>query len=353
MPVWSFRLADERSVRTRTPVIVNDRLCAVFTYQRGDFFESLLLCLDLASGVEIWRVSVDHILSEPVLDRDGNVFVSSFGGQVLAFDSSGRALWRGPEIGRNLWKPTIISPDRLVVPEIAGGSRFSWCLDAQTGEEVWQFETGGHTRAVVASDDLLVQITSISGNDPAKPTNGLTALQTGNGALAWSALVSFYPGSLCLAGDRVIVGARGALLAFDLASGRSVAEMPTANEAGFGRLLSLDADTVVLADDQNTLRMVDLQTRRGLFRSNVAFTERWRTKLHAPAIGEPELLSSSVAVLGNDGTISLHSIQNGVAGRSFRVAGEKRADAGGLASNDYFLAAGIGRTLAVFENRDP
>lgn len=348
-PVWAFRLADERSVRARTPVIVNDRLYAVFTYQRADFFESLLLCFDLASGAEIWRASIDHVLSEPVLDRAGQIFVSSFGGQALAFDPSGRALWRGPETGRNLWKPTILSSDRLVVPEIAGGSRYIWCLDAGTGQEVWRYETGGHTRAVVASDDLLVQITNISGDDPAKPTNLLTALRIGDGALVWSALLSHYPGSLALVGDRVVVGARGAVLAFDLATGRALAEMRTADEAGFGPLLSLDADAFALADTENTLRVVDVQAKRGLFRSSVALVERWRTKLPAPAIGGPERLSSNVAMLGNDGTVSLHSIQDGATGFSFRVAGEKRADAGGLASNDRFLAAGVGRTLAVFE----
>lgn len=348
-PSWSFRLTDERTVSARTPLVVDDRVYAVFTYQKGDFFETQLSGFDLVSGQRLWDLRIDHVASAPVADRHGNIFVSSFGGQVLAFDRSGAPLWRGLETGTNLWVPTLVAPDRLVVTEIGGGARHSWCLDAQTGRQLWRFETGGHTRAAVACDDLIVQATPAGDRGSPPDAHRLTAVRVDDGSLAWAARLPAYPGALARLDGQVVVGARGGLLVFDLTTGKRVAETGRPEAAGIGEPLALDRHQLASADGDATLRVFGLESRRGVFRSSTALVQRWQAGLSGPPVGRPERVFGKVAVLSADAVISLYDPETGQSGSRFKLPGEKHGESGGLAATERHLAATIGRTLAVFQ----
>jgi outer membrane protein assembly factor BamB len=348
-PSWTFRLPDARQVSARPPLIESDKVFAVFSFQSGDFFESLLICFDLANGTELWRVPVDHVLSEPVAGPSGTVLVSSFGGNVLAFDPGGHELWRGPGTDRNLWQPTVVSADRIAVPEIAGGARHTWCLDSRTGQDVWKFDSGGHTREVRAADDRLLQITGYSGPEVRDPHTKLIALTARDGSLAWSAVCARYALSLTRLGDRVVVGARGALLMFDLASGRVLAEMPVSDSVGLTAVEPLGDQAVVVADTANALRRVDVHEKRGLLGTKARLEGGWSCQLSAEMVGRPLVSGSDVAALVRSGRICVLTADRGSQAHDLRMPADRTAVGGGIAIEAGRLAATLGRTLAVFE----
>lgn len=346
---WTFRLPDARQVSARPPVVASGKVFAVFSYQRRDFFESLLICFDISNGAELWRVSVDHVLSEPVIGPAGIILVSSFGGNVHAFDQCGRELWRGPDADRNLWMPTVLSADRIAAPEIAGGSRHTWCLDSRTGREVWKFDSGGHTREVLPADDRLVQITSYSGRKIGDGHTKLIALWAKDGSLSWSARCARSPLALTRLGDRVVVGAQGALLIFDLATGRALAEMRVSDSVDLTAVEPAGDQAVVVADTAATLRRVDVHGRRGLLGTKVLLEERWTCQMPAEVIGRPVVSASHVGVLDGSGGIRILTVDHGSQAHGLRMPVEKKGDSGGIAIEDSRLAAILGRTLAVYD----
>jgi outer membrane protein assembly factor BamB len=348
-PNWTFRLADARRVSARPPLVASGKVFAVFSYERRDFFESLLICFDVSSGSELWRVTVDHVLSEPTIGPAGAVLVSSFGGNVLAFDEHGRELWRGPDADRNLWRPTVLSSDRIAVPEIAAGARHTWCLDSRTGRDVWRFDSGGHTREVCSADDRLVQITSYSGRKIGESYNTLIALSAKDGSLAWSAPCARDALALACLGERVVVGTRGALLVFDLASGRALAEMRVRDSVELTAVETAGDHSVVVADTANTLRRVDIKGRRGLLGTKVQLEGGWTCQLSAEVIGRPVVCAPHVVVLDRSGRVRFLTVDKGSQAHELRMSVEKTADGGGIGMDDGRLAATLGRTLAVFE----
>lgn len=346
---WTFRLPAARQVRARPPVVASGKVFAVFSFQRRDFFESLLICFDISTGAELWRVSVDHVLSEPVIGPAETILVSSFGGDVLAFDHSGRELWRGPDADQNLWRPTVLSADRIAVSEIAGGARHTWCLDSRTGREVWKFDSGGHTREVRSADDRLVQITTGSGREGGDSHGRLIALWSRDGRLAWSVPCAHYPLALTRLGDRVVVGARGALLIFNLVTGRALAGMRVPDSVELTSVEALDNQSVVVADTANTLRRIAVHDRRGLLGTKVRLEECWTCPLSAEVIGRPLVTVSHVVALDGSGRVWFLTADNGSHAHDLRMPFEKTADSGGIAIEDGRLVSALGRTLAVFD----
>lgn len=131
-----------------------------------------LLAVDVATGALLWRRGVDEH------------------GAATAIAAMGELLLVGPA-------------DTRPVP---GGARALLALDARSGAEVWRFATGAHSLSApaVADDGTLV----ISASD-----GRLYALD-GAGGLRWSAPhPAWGPAAPVVAGDVVVAGGRGAVLA--------------------------------------------------------------------------------------------------------------------------------------------
>lgn len=56
-----------------------------------------MIVSDAATGVEHWRVTLDHVANEPIVAPDGTVYISSFSGCIHAYGVNGRELWRAPD----------------------------------------------------------------------------------------------------------------------------------------------------------------------------------------------------------------------------------------------------------------
>jgi hypothetical protein len=221
-PAWAFRLAKERSVFARRASVTGGTAHVAFSYDKRGFTESKLFALDLETGSEKWSYTVEHVANQPLADADGTIYWSSFEGNVYALDVHGALLWKAPGTRSNIGVPRLLGNDRLVVPEIAGGARATWCLYRATGKTLWRFESGGHTCQIHCHGERMLQ----SSDSGATGEAALSCLAAADGTLVWSVKERgdfFNPFVL---GDRVIVWSEKRVRVYSLAQGRLLAKLP-------------------------------------------------------------------------------------------------------------------------------
>lgn len=116
-----------------------------------------LLCLDLASGKELWRVrAADAVFQRPTVDT-GRVFFGSRDASVVCADAvTGGVVWRTDRPG------PVIAPVALTAHDVVAVTQSGLLagLDRLTGRERWRFDLAAHTKAV----PLCVAAPVVSGN---------------------------------------------------------------------------------------------------------------------------------------------------------------------------------------------
>lgn len=148
---------------TSTPIVVGSRVFVtcysgynVPGQPRGqqDDLKLHLVCLDRATGKTLWTTDVAPKLPEQETIRDGHGYASStpvadearvvtFFGKtgVLAFDHSGKELWRA-DVGSNLngWGSgaSLLLAGYLVIVNASVESESLYALDVKTGKEAWR-----------------------------------------------------------------------------------------------------------------------------------------------------------------------------------------------------------------------
>ncbi|MGO1079128.1 outer membrane protein assembly factor BamB family protein [Inquilinus sp. CA228] len=357
-PLWTARLGKERRVRARAPVFAGDVVYQVFHYDKGGFFESVMLALDAGTGAERWRTTIGHVANESVVGPDGTVYLSSFEGSIRAYDRTGQVLWGAPEAECNIGIPSLAGDGRLVVAEIHGGGRRTWCLDARSGAVLWTFHNGGHSYAIAATTETVVHATVVAGAKFGESTIHLFALSAENGRRLWSATHDQYLFMPRIVDDLVVVGARGALLAYSRSDGRPVARLdlppPAVAKAltplADGFLLS-DDTPLAAADDAPAIRRVALRRKRSLFRSAVELAPLWTAPLPQGMVGRPVDLGAVAAVLLEGGDLHILNLGDGRQVALHKRSGED-SGAGGIACSGPLLAVANGRTLEVYRQSD-
>jgi hypothetical protein len=358
IPRWSVRLGKERRVRARTPVFGDGAVYQVFHYDKGSFIESVMLALDAETGVERWRSTIAHVANEPVLAPDGSVYLSSFEGSVFAYAKDGRLLWKAPEAGRNMGVPRLVDAGRLVVAEIGGGGSRTWCLDRHSGAVLWTFDNGGHSYPIAATAKMVVHATAVSGARFGESTIHLFALSAENGRPIWSVKHDKYLFTPRIVDDLVVIGARGALLAYHLANGRPAARLDLPPDTAVnvlasapGGFLLADDTPAFAADNTPILRRVALSRKRAFLRPSAEFTELWATSLPRAPIGRPIPFGSVVAVLVEGGDLHILSASDGQRIAVCNRKGDENGG-GGIACSGAFLAVANGRTLDIYRQSD-
>lgn len=357
-PLWTMRLGKERRVRARPPVFAGDAVYQVFHYDKGSFFESVMLALDAGTGAERWRATIEHVANQPVVGPDGTVYLSSFEGSVLAYDSNGRTLWTAPEAGSNIGIPSLAGDGRVVVAEIHGSGRRTWCLDARSGAVLWTFDNGGHSYAIAATAETVVHATVVPGARFGESTIHLFCLSAEDGRRLWSATHDQYLFMPRIVDDLVVVGARGALLAYGRSDGRLAARLDLPPQAvakaltplADGVLLSDDTPLAV-ADDAPAIRRVALRRKRSLFRSAVELAPLWTVPLPQGMVGSPVELGTVAAILLEGGDLHILDLGDGRQVALHKRNGED-GGAGGIARSGPLLAVANGRTLEVYRQFD-
>jgi outer membrane protein assembly factor BamB len=208
--IWSIRVPPGNS----SPVIVGGRL--FLTGHEGD--QRLLLCLDAATGKELWRKSVPRggeryfhksngpTTPSPATDgRNIFVFFPDFG--LLAHTIEGRELWRTPLAPstsvQGLAASPIYADHRVILPVDTPEESYLVAFDAATGRQSWRVERptgvlGAYTTpatAQIGESTLLIVAGAME----------LTAYQASTGERIWWALgvTEFPTGPPFVSGDSV------------------------------------------------------------------------------------------------------------------------------------------------------
>jgi outer membrane protein assembly factor BamB len=156
---WPKTLTEEWNVPigpgVASPVAVGDRIY-VFTRQKDD---ELLLCLDLASGKEIWRsqpypapykvgpgegTADDRPRSTPVV-AGGRIFTLGMTGMLSCLDAgSGKLLWRKDTKYAPYMGSSPLVDNGLCIAHVGDGAKDGGlrAFDVATGEEKWCFSEG-------------------------------------------------------------------------------------------------------------------------------------------------------------------------------------------------------------------
>lgn len=352
-PVWSYRLAKERRVESRAPVLAGGRVHAVFYYERGGFTESRLGVFDAASGGEVWSHRLAHVGNEPVV-AEGGIYWSGYDGAVHALDGEGRVRWQAPGTKANIGMP-VVQGERVIVAEILGGATATWCLDRATGRTLWRTETGGHAYRVLAAGERVYHSAAAPTRMDEPPRGTFCCLSIRDGRMLWSAACqdTFFSPLVC--GRQVLVCDSRELHVFDAASGKAG---PTLRLEPKGATLHLSAgataEQVIVRRDTHeqggdSMRGVCLEEKRGFFGGLKTVPRlQWTLTEERGLCGPPvQLPSGRFVYLTHTGVLCLFD-----AGTGTRLAetslGAASPAFGGIAVAEGRMAVAHGRSLHVF-----
>jgi outer membrane protein assembly factor BamB len=201
----------------------------VFDPDEADTTPSRLYAVDAATGAERWHVDLgpgETSFSSPAV-ADGGVYVGVTApetntGYWLAVDAAtGLERWRFPTPTSGTWNSSPAIGDGLVY--VSGVEDFTlYALDAESGEEVWSFKTGGGLYAPPAIAGVVVYV---HGNfDPR-----LVALNATSGQELWALPVGGGSSSAIVDGKIYVSGA-GHLYAISSKDDPAAVEFPARPE---------------------------------------------------------------------------------------------------------------------------
>ena len=254
--------------------------------------------------------------------------VATAKGEVLAFDSTGKALWKGR-----------VTSEVLAAPQIAGdlvlvrsGDNRIFGLDAADGKRKWVYQRS--TPALSLRSNVSVTVAgkaALAGF----PGGKLVAIAINNGAAIWEATVAMPKGATELervsdvtsapvvAGREVCAAAyQGRIACFDLASGNHLWSRDMSSAAG----VDVDARNLYVTDEKGAVHALD--------RANGATV--WKQdKLFMRQVSRPVALANHVAVGDYQGVVHLLRRDNG----SF--AARYNTDSSGIAAEPQRLERGF------------
>ncbi|MCW8802108.1 MAG: PQQ-binding-like beta-propeller repeat protein [Candidatus Bathyarchaeota archaeon] len=215
--LWNFSTVS-KSVR-KSPAISDDGY-VFFTNTNGDVF-----CINSVSGSLVWNVSIGSSVGSPVVVDDFLYFGSKDGNAYCLDVATGVKVWNyttwynnaGPSHGYH-WGNSVSDPAVAYGCVYVGSSDFDvFCLDAFSGEKLWNFSTGGIVHAPSVADGC-VFAGSYDGN--------LYCLNASSGAKIWQNLVGVFSpvsmsgsaGSPAISDGVVYVVGNGVLSAWGLPS---------------------------------------------------------------------------------------------------------------------------------------
>jgi outer membrane protein assembly factor BamB len=145
---WSRRLSLLGSIKS-APAVVGDRV-----YVTSE--NNALYALATASGSVIWQRSLDNILSgigissSPALGPDGTVYFGGRNNRVVAYSPTGSLLWSFETQGDVVSSP-IVDMDGNVF--VGSDDNHLYALSGKTGALIWKYQTGNDVQSSPAMDD--------------------------------------------------------------------------------------------------------------------------------------------------------------------------------------------------------
>jgi outer membrane protein assembly factor BamB len=279
-------------------------------------------------GGQVWRINAGQPISGGV-GADGRlVVVATAKGGVLAFDSSGKALWTARVTSEVLAAPQLA--EGLVL--VRSGDNRIFGLDASDGKRKWVYQRS--TPALSLRSNVGVTVAgkvALAGF----PGGKLVAIALNNGAAMWEATVALPKGATELervsdvtsapvvAGREVCAAAyQGRVACFDLASGNHLWSRDVSSAAG----IDMDTRNLYVTDDKGAVHALD--------RANGATV--WKQdKLFMRQVSRPIALSNHVAVGDYQGVVHLLRRENGA------FAARYSTDSSGIAAEPQRVERGF------------
>lgn len=146
--VWSYD-SPGSSADSHPAVLPNgDILIAVYEYFPPVGANAHLISLKPDMSINFTRQhnGVGHVLSGPMVDGDGNIYVAAFQ-NLYNYDSQGDPLWTYPN-PQHMYNTPTLAPDGNVLMMDASG--FMVAVDPASGTSDWEYQVGVFSQAPVA-----------------------------------------------------------------------------------------------------------------------------------------------------------------------------------------------------------
>ena len=259
---------------------------------------------DAANGNPVARIEAGQRVSGGVGFAGGMVLLGTPKGEVLAFERSGKALWKAQLSGEVLAPPAAL--DGVVVAR-AGDSRI-YGLDAATGKQKWLYQRSTPALSVRTSVGTLVDRGAVFAGFPG---GRLVALVLANGNIGWDAVVALPRGttelervadltSLPVADGQQICAAayQGRIACLDATRGTVLWARDISSVAG----IAVDGRQLLVTDDKGAVAALDKGNGASLWRQD---------KLLNRSVTAPLALGRYVAVGDIEGYVHLISRDDG------------------------------------------
>ena len=259
---------------------------------------------EVATGKSTARFNAGQRLSAGVAASGPLIVVGSAKGEVLAFDASGKPLWKAALPGDVLAPPAI--DGSLVVARVGDGRLYG--LNAADGKQRWVYQRASPALSLRSHAGVIVERGAVFAGFPG---GRLVALAAATGNIGWDSVVALPRGTTelervadvmglpVLDGDRVCaVAYQGRVACFDTQSGTTVWARDMSSTAG------MDADhrSAYVTDDKNAVVALDKSSGASLWRQD---------KLANRGISGPLAFGRFVIVGDYEGYVHLLSREDG------------------------------------------
>jgi len=291
MPTGTFR----GQLYYWSPVTIGDETAFVGFASPQDKYTGLF-AFDPTTGQEKWSVLVsnDLILAAPFY-ADGTVYFGTSSGQVYAVDTATRTLRSGWSFQAKeaIWGSPLVIGSRVYVPAM---DHHLYCLDAQTGEVVWDLKADGALAAQPSPNDGTLYQGAFDGRVYAvEASSGQQVSGFDFKAKNW-----IWSEVLVADGRLYVSSLDGKLYALDAATGQVLAGYPYSTEAtDYVRAAPAQSgETVVIATGNGRVTAVNSASGQALW--------QWPTIGFTPTSGiltTPVISEGRVFVLLSNGQV--------------------------------------------------
>lgn len=226
--------------------------------------------LEEDTGRVVGRIDAKKKLSGGLAVEDGKIIVGTLKGDVLAFDTAGKAVWTS-NVGGEVIAPASVSR-KVAVVRTADGRIFG--LDLTDGKRKWVFQRP--MPALMLRTDVGAQ--AVGGDVVAGyPGGKLIALDIDDGKLTWEVTVSLPRGATELeriadiAGVPVMDGPRvcaaafqGKLACFEI----QTRNMIWSRDLWSSKSITVDAKNLYIADDSGNVHALDKATGTSVWKQD-------------------------------------------------------------------------------------
>ena len=263
-----------------------------------------LHAIDFETGEGLWRFATEDMIEAPPLVRRGTVFVGSSDARFYAVDAeSGEERWRfeGDDrfLGGANWLAAVDDSPAGAVPErvvVGCYDNRLYCLRADTGEELWSYETDNYVNGTPAVVDQRVVF---GGCDAVlHVVDGLTGQPAERVELGGECHVA---GSVAAVDGRAYLGHYGnAFVCVDLDRGDELWRVDDPQHAFFSSP-AVSAERVVFGGRNKRVHCVDRES------GEVQWTFPTKRKVD----GSPVIAGDKVVVGSGDGRLYLLALEDG------------------------------------------